>query len=524
MRFLACAERYTQAIVLPRSLKAALVPWFARIPKRTGFRGEWRYGLLNDVRELDRVRLDQTVKRFIALGWDGNADRPIELPAEWRPSLSLDDANLARLRQEHGLGGEPVVALMPGAEYGPAKRWPAPSFAVLARALAQAGRSGLLLGSAKERELGEEIRVPAARARAQSLRRDDARRRRRSARGGGCGRASTPGCCTYSRRPARRWSRLWILVADLHAAAYGARRFSIAESNAARASRASARSVICVAARDRPGDVLEAVRERSRRRTRGQPEPPVTEPSLADKRARSGPKVVTSGAHAVLYDAALREHVDASWFDPAHWQGAHGVERETSGRGAVLIVPHGDETWVVRHYRRGGYVARLIEDHYIWLGDDRSRSFREWRLLRRLHDAGLPVPNPIAAHVRRLGLLYTADIITTYLPDTRKLSAFIAEHNVPWDCWRRIGRMVRAVHEHGVDHPDLTAHNILLDARAASFSRRFRQRAREAAGTVATCWSRALAALAAQGRGRDRHRVRRGGVGRDRGRLRRPPD
>jgi len=195
----------------------------------------------------------------------------------------------------------------------------------------------------------------------------------------------------------------------------------------------------------------------------------VTDQALADERARREPTVITSGAHTVLYDAALREHVDASWFDPAHWHGARGVERETSGRGAVLIVPHGDETWVVRHYRRGGYVQRFIEDHYIWLGTERSRSFREWRLLRRLHDAGLPVPNPIAAHVHRIGALYTADIITTYLPDTRKLSAFIAEHAVPRDCWRRIGRMVRAVHEHGVDHPDLTAHNILLDARDQLF-------------------------------------------------------
>jgi lipopolysaccharide heptosyltransferase II len=163
------AEHYTEAIVLPRSLKAALVPWFARIPKRTGFRGEWRYGLLNDVRELDRERLDQTVKRFIALGLEANAELPGELPAEWRPRLRVDDANLARLRQEHGLGGEPIVALMPGAEYGPAKRWPAPSFAVLARSLAQAGRSVLLLGSAKERELGEEIRVPAGGARVRNL-------------------------------------------------------------------------------------------------------------------------------------------------------------------------------------------------------------------------------------------------------------------------------------------------------------------------------------------------------------------
>jgi heptosyltransferase-2 len=145
------------------------VPWFARIPRRTGFRGEWRYGLLNDVRELDRARLDQTVKRFVALGLDANAAVPSTLPAEWQPRLRVDDTNLARLRREHGLGGEALVALMPGAEYGPAKRWPASSFAALARSLAQAGRSVLLLGSTKEHVLGEEIREQAASARVRNL-------------------------------------------------------------------------------------------------------------------------------------------------------------------------------------------------------------------------------------------------------------------------------------------------------------------------------------------------------------------
>ena len=163
------AERYAEAIVLPRSFKAALVPWFARIPKRTGFRGEWRYGLLNDVRELDRERLDQTVKRFVALGLAANAAPPSTLPAEWRPRLRVDDANLARLKSEHALGGEPLVALMPGAEYGPAKRWPAASFAALARALARAGRCVLLLGSAKERDLGDEIRTQADTERVHNL-------------------------------------------------------------------------------------------------------------------------------------------------------------------------------------------------------------------------------------------------------------------------------------------------------------------------------------------------------------------
>jgi 3-deoxy-D-manno-octulosonic acid kinase len=179
--------------------------------------------------------------------------------------------------------------------------------------------------------------------------------------------------------------------------------------------------------------------------------------------------VLCSGRHAVLSGADLGMPAEVSWFDAARWRGSGGIELETSGRGTVLIVKHGTESWVVRHYHRGGLVARFVADHYLWGGLDRTRSFREWRLLRRLRDAGLPVPNPIAAHVYRTGPIYTADIITTYLPDTRKLSAFISDGAAPEHCWRQIGRMVRSVHAHGVDHPDLTAHNILLDARGSLF-------------------------------------------------------
>ena len=74
------AESYDQAIVLPRSLKAALVPYLARIPLRTGFRGEWRFGLINDMRKLDTDRLDGTVLRYVALGSADRGDRPRVLP------------------------------------------------------------------------------------------------------------------------------------------------------------------------------------------------------------------------------------------------------------------------------------------------------------------------------------------------------------------------------------------------------------------------------------------------------------
>lgn len=183
----------------------------------------------------------------------------------------------------------------------------------------------------------------------------------------------------------------------------------------------------------------------------------------------SGDELVIDGAHVMLAATPRGETPRAVWFDPEEWRRAGAVAIETSGRGEVLIVAHGDETWVLRHYRRGGLVARLIDDHYLWLGAERTRAFREWRLLRKLRAAGLPVPTPIAAHVYRTGVIYTADIITSYLPDTRKLSWFIEQGRVPAECWRRIGAMVRSVHDHGVDHPDLTAHNVLLDGAGNTF-------------------------------------------------------
>ena len=179
--------------------------------------------------------------------------------------------------------------------------------------------------------------------------------------------------------------------------------------------------------------------------------------------------IVRSGGHAILAVPGLTEAASPAWFDAAEWQRAGAVALETSGRGAVLIVERGTDTWVLRHYHRGGFVARFVADHYLWLGLEKTRAFREWRLLRRLRDAGLPVPNPVAAHVYRTGAIYTADIITSYLPATHKLSWFLAQGRAPAECWRQIGCMVRSVHEQGVDHPDLTAHNILLDEHGGVF-------------------------------------------------------
>ena len=143
-------RRYRQAIVLPNSWKSALVPWLAGIGRRTGFTGEFRYGLLNDARRLDPVRLPRMVDRFAALAGDTAApDAPTPLPVLQTAPPAATKALLERL----GLNTDrPIACFCPGAEYGPAKRWPPAYFAELARAMNARGMQVWLIGAGKDTE------------------------------------------------------------------------------------------------------------------------------------------------------------------------------------------------------------------------------------------------------------------------------------------------------------------------------------------------------------------------------------
>ncbi|MDA1107174.1 MAG: lipopolysaccharide heptosyltransferase II [Proteobacteria bacterium] len=150
------AERYDRAIVLPNSFKSALIPFWANIPRRTGYRGELRWGLLNDVRQLDKKMLPQTVQRFVALGLPKNAAQPpqIQFP-QLHISSGSAQAALSALRLEHP--SQPLLALCPGAEYGPAKRWPTEYFADVARTKIAQGWSVWIFGSAHDKTIAAEI-------------------------------------------------------------------------------------------------------------------------------------------------------------------------------------------------------------------------------------------------------------------------------------------------------------------------------------------------------------------------------
>lgn len=154
-RFARGLRRYDRAIVLPNSLKSALVPWFAGIPRRTGYRGEMRYGLLNDMHRLDQAALPRLVERYAALAQPRGEtlERPVP-----DPRLAVDAASRAATLRKFGVDtAAPVAVLAPGAEYGPAKRWPARHFAALARAFAERGFRVWLLGSKADAPVTAEI-------------------------------------------------------------------------------------------------------------------------------------------------------------------------------------------------------------------------------------------------------------------------------------------------------------------------------------------------------------------------------
>ncbi len=143
-------EHYEQAIVMPRSFKSALIPFFARIPKRTGWVGELRYGFLNDIRHLNEKTLPLCVQRFAAHAFENNQTLPSILP--W-PELSKLPQSLAATLSAHPvkiLPNQRILALCPGAAFGEAKRWPAEHYAVVAQEKLKQGWAVWLFGSKAE--------------------------------------------------------------------------------------------------------------------------------------------------------------------------------------------------------------------------------------------------------------------------------------------------------------------------------------------------------------------------------------
>lgn len=146
---------FTHAIVLPNSFKSALIPFHARIPVRTGWRGEWRLPLLNDCRKLNAVAFPMMVQRFAALAYPEAAEPPQQIPP---PKLAVDSESVVKAMARHNLQlGNKVLAVCAGAEFGAAKQWPAAHYAATVNELVGEGWQAWFFGSANDKLTTESI-------------------------------------------------------------------------------------------------------------------------------------------------------------------------------------------------------------------------------------------------------------------------------------------------------------------------------------------------------------------------------
>lgn len=165
---------------------------------------------------------------------------------------------------------------------------------------------------------------------------------------------------------------------------------------------------------------------------------------------------------AILFDAAVSPQVVHDWFAPDYWRGRDALRSQAGGRGGVAIIATPAGECVLRHYRRGGLVAALMGDRYLWTGANRTRPFAEFRLLAEIARLGLPGPAVVAARYCRGNLFYSADLITRRIAHAQTLAECLATGRLDGELAEEVGALVARFHRAGIWHADLNAHNVLV--------------------------------------------------------------
>jgi 3-deoxy-D-manno-octulosonic acid kinase len=154
--------------------------------------------------------------------------------------------------------------------------------------------------------------------------------------------------------------------------------------------------------------------------------------------------------------------VSVSWFEPKYWQQQQKIYAQKEGRGTTWFFEHEQTKGVLRHYWRGGMVAKCLQDQYLYLGLNNTRVYKEFRLLRHMHKKGLNVPFPIAAHIVRSGLVYRGNIITGAIPGAQSLLDMLKKRRLHPDEINLVSECIANFHQQGVYHADLNINNILF--------------------------------------------------------------
>ena len=179
------------------------------------------------------------------------------------------------------------------------------------------------------------------------------------------------------------------------------------------------------------------------------------------------------GASSILYDADIIADPSVKLFD-ADYHTNEGFQQKISsiqtsesseegiGRAKVVYFPFDDKTFVLKHYYRGGLVAKILKDQYFGFDVEKTRAFKEWCLLKTMKKLNLPVPNAIAAHVKQGLAFYRADLITQKIENSKTLADVLIEKVIDATQWKKIGVCIKRFHDNNIYHADLNARNILL--------------------------------------------------------------
>ena len=178
-------------------------------------------------------------------------------------------------------------------------------------------------------------------------------------------------------------------------------------------------------------------------------------------------KIKKSGNSYILYDAELITDPTVQLFDADYHTKQDDRQNNSTlspgiGRARVVYFPLNGRAAVLKHYYRGGAVASIVKDRYLGFSIVKSRSFREWRLLKKMHEMNLPVPAPVAAHVKKGLLSYQADLITIKIENSQTLADALSQTVISAKQWTGIGACIKKFHRHDIYHADLNARNILL--------------------------------------------------------------
>ena len=171
-----------------------------------------------------------------------------------------------------------------------------------------------------------------------------------------------------------------------------------------------------------------------------------------------------------LITTANIQGVNRNWFNPLYWQDKDAIVGHSQGRHTTYFIElskacgqHDAPIGVLRHYYRGGMVAKLSKNKFVYRGLESTRAYREFNLLNDMIALGLPVPKPVAAIITKHGLLYSNSIIIERIDDCQDAFHILTERPMTEMEWQSIGKLIKLIHRHHVHHTDMNIHNILMD-------------------------------------------------------------